>query len=103
MDLDTGKSADKYPLHIFRHCILFHNKLPIFPYVEGRLAGDLKLETGCPEAGLWEDTLALSYGLSDSPIEVVSSDFNMVGRLRPLHIVGKESLRPNEPWAGTSH
>ena len=35
MDLDTEKSADKYPLRIFHLRIIFHNELPIL----GRMAG----------------------------------------------------------------
>ena len=54
-------------------------------------------KTSFLEASLWEDTLALSYRLSDSLVWVGSFGFNMVGGLGPLHIVGQVGLGPNGP------
>ena len=45
MDLDTEKSADKYPLHIFHIRII---SIMNFPYSEGWLAGGLKTLDGLP-------------------------------------------------------
>ena len=49
---------------------------------------------GCPEADLWDDTLALIEELLDSLAWVVPPNFNMVGGLGPLHIVGLAGLGP---------
>ena len=45
MDLNTRKSADKYPLRIFRFLSF---SIANFPYTEGRSAGGLKTLDGLP-------------------------------------------------------
>ena len=94
MDLNTRKSADKYPLRIFRFLSFSITNLP---YTEGRSAWGLKTLDSCPKTSLWKDTLAFSDELSDSPVYVMSSNFNIVGGFEPLRISGQTGLGLNWP------